>query len=330
MTSDNPSTHQVLASSQTVGGVRLTWDNVPERVRAAVDARLGSPITSAYSQPGGFSPGAAARVRTEDGQRAFIKALGPEINPDSPVVHRREARVVAAFPPDVPAPRFLWSYDEGEGGWIVLAFEDIEGHIPALPWKDDELDLVIGALGKLATTLTPSPVPVEVVGCASQDSVFTTGYWKQLREEQPKGLDEWSARHLYALAEIEADAPSAVAGDTLLHLDIRADNILVTGDEVLFADWAHTRTGAAWVEMICFAPSVTMQGGPSPEILLSRYPAAMDADPRDITTVIVAVAGYFTRQSFQPAPPGLPTLREFQAAQGIVARQWVAERTGWE
>jgi hypothetical protein len=35
------------------------------------------------------------------------------------------------------------------------------------------------------------------------------------------------------------------------------------------------------------------------------------------------------RQSRQPHPPGLPTLREFQAAQGRTALAWLKIRTGW-
>jgi hypothetical protein len=44
---------------------------------------------------------------------------------------------------------------------------------------------------------------------------------------------------------------------------------------------------------------------------------------------LAAVAGFFTHRAPEPPPPGLPTVRAFQAAQGIVARGWVAQRTGW-
>jgi hypothetical protein len=40
------------------------------------------------------------------------------------------------------------------------------------------------------------------------------------------------------------------------------------------------------------------------------------------------VAGFFTRQALLPPPPGLPTLRAFQRAQGEVARAWLARRAG--
>jgi hypothetical protein len=86
--------------------------------------------------------------------------------------------------------------------------------------------------------------------------------------------------------------------------------------------------GAAWVDVVFFAPSVTMQGGPPPEEVIVRHPAIRRADPTSVTAAIVATAGFFTHRSVQPPPPGLPTVRAFQAAQGVVARNWVALRSG--
>ena len=64
-------------------------------------------------------------------------------------------------------------------------------------------------------------------------------------EERPAGLDGWSERNLAALAALEAEAPAAAAGDTLLHLDLRADNLLLTPERVLVVDWPHARVGAS-------------------------------------------------------------------------------------
>lgn len=50
-------------------GLRLDWSEVPRRVRAAVEDRLGSAVVRAESQLAGFSPGVAARLRTESGRR---------------------------------------------------------------------------------------------------------------------------------------------------------------------------------------------------------------------------------------------------------------------
>jgi hypothetical protein len=94
-------------------------------------------------------------------------------------------------------------------------------------------------------------------------------------------------------------------------------------------DWPHARVGASWVEAVFFAPSVTMQGDPPPEELVAQHPYGRQADSDALSAVVAAVAGFFTREGLQPAPPGLPTLRPFQASQGEVSRGWLARRTGW-
>ena len=310
-------------------GVRPSWEEVPGRVRAAIEAWLDDRVTVAESAPGGFSPGLAARLQTRDGRRVFVKAVGPEPNPDSSAMHRREIEVVRMLPPEAPVPRLLWSYDEGEEGWVVLVFEDVEGRSPAEPWRPEELDRSLGALAALAGLLTPSPLPRTTVGGVDGWSIIAGGHWRKLVEERPARLDGWSLRHLDRLAELEAGAPEAAAGDTLLHLDLRADNLILTPDRVVVVDWPHARVGAPWVDLLFFAPSVAMQGGPPPEELLSRYPPARHAAPDAITAGVCAIAGFFVGEGLRPAPPGLPTLRAFQIAQGEVARSWLSRRTGW-
>jgi len=311
-------------------GVRPGWEEVPGRVRATIEEWLEDKVVVAESTKGGFSPGLAARLRTRDGRRVFVKAVGPEPNPDSPAMHRREVEIVRALPSGTPVPRLLWSYDEGEEGWVVLAFEDVDGRSPAEPWQPEELDRSLEALAALAELFTPSPLPQTTVGSVGGWPIVAGRHWRKLAEERPALLDGWSLRHLDRLAGLEEAAPEAAAGETLLHLDLRADNLLLTPDRVVVVDWPHARVGVPWVDLLFFAPSVAMQGGPPPEELLSRYPPARHADPAAITAVVCAIAGFFIGEGLQPAPPGLPTLRAFQAAQGEVARSWLARRSGWK
>ncbi|HEX2032758.1 MAG TPA: aminoglycoside phosphotransferase family protein [Chloroflexota bacterium] len=313
-------------------GQRLEWEQLPPALRATVEARLGARIVAAITQPSGFSPGVAVRLRLANGQRAFVKAVGPWPNPHAAGAHRREAAIVAALPPAVPVPRLLWSHDEGEGGWVVLAFEEVDGRHPAQPWRADELQRVLTTLQELATQLTPAPARGAAWRPAAEWYVVQHPSWRLLRDEwsaHAGQLDAWSTRHLDALVDLAAQAPAAVTGETLLHLDVRADNLLLTPERVLLVDWPHARVGAAWVDVVFFASSVAMQGGPSPQQLLASYPPAAEADPQAVTAVVSAIAGFFTLEARLPPPPGLPTLRQFQAAQSAVARCWLAERTGW-
>ena len=319
------------SSNPPAEGVRPAWSTLPDTVCSALESWLGSTVEAAESQAGGFSPGIAARIRTAGGARYFVKGVGPLPNPDSPGMHRREAQIVAAMPDGVAVPRLLWSHDGEESGWVVLAFQDIEGRHPHMPWRMDDLDRVIDGLARLADSLTPSPLPVSLAGSARRAFQRGINGWRQLAEGPPSYLDRldaWSRRNLHGLVELEEQAPEAVDGDTLLHLDVRADNILLADNIVWLFDWASACVGAPWVDAIGFAPSVAMQGGPPPEQVIARHPAARSADPASITAAVAAVAGYFTHRALQPPAPGLPTLREFQAAQGTVAREWIAQRAG--
>ena len=310
-------------------GVRLDWTEMPLRIRGEIERWRGGAVVGAVTQPTGFTPGVAARLTTDGGRRVFVKAAGPEPNAETPKAHRREASIVAALPCDAPVPRLLWSYDEGEGGWVALVFEDVDGRHPTQPWRIDELHRVVAAMEDLSMLLTPTPLPAAMVGTAGY--IFTTRGWRQLRDEWPSRLDyvdEWSRRHMKTLIAIEETVDGALEGDTLLNNDIRADNILLTPKHAWFVDWPHASVGPPWLDVVAFAPSVSMQGGPPPEEVISGHYSSRTADSDATTAAVVTLAGYFTHRAVQPPPPGLPTVRAFQNAQGVVTRKWVAQRTG--
>jgi hypothetical protein len=302
-------------------GARVPWEAVPESVRRAVESDLGSRVVEATTQPGGFSPGCAARLRLDDGRSVFVKAVGSEPNPDSPGFHRREAQVAAALPPETPAPKFLVAHDDGD--WVALVFEDVEGHEPEMPWRRDELDRVLVALTDLSRALTPAPIDAPPL--TERYSELFQG-WRLLQAEAPEGLDHWAAGRVGALAELEARWEEASTGETLLHADIRADNILLTDDRIVFVDWPHVSLGAPWVDLLAFLPSVAMQGGPKPWELFDDHPLARDARNEDVDAVLAALSGFFVQRATLPPPPGLPTLREFQRAQGAESLAWLRRR----
>jgi Phosphotransferase enzyme family len=307
-------------------GSRLPWSAIPAPLRAAVERRLGGRVVTAITQPGGFSPGVAARLRLDDGRRAFVKAVG-DINPDSPGIHRAEAGIAAALPPGTPAPRLLGCIDAD--GWVILMLEDIEGRTPAIPWRPAELDRVLAAMTELAAALTPAPI--EAPAIAGRFRSLGRG-WRELADSGAAGvagLDPWAAAHLDELVALESGWDAAASGKSLVHADIRADNIILTPERVVFVDWPWAALAAPWFDLVVMLPSVAMQGGPQPEEILAGHPVTRGADPAAITAVVGALAGMFVWLAGRPDPPGLPTLRAFQRAQGELALAWVRQRTGW-
>lgn len=299
-------------------GERLAWEGLPGEVRAAIEQRLGSPVARAATRPGGFSPGLAAKLELEDGRRVFAKAVGPEPNPDSPELHRREITIAAALPPETPAPRFFFSVEHE--GWVALVFEEVDGHEPQLPWHRDELARVLDALTDLAEALTPPPLELPPAGEAFDELLHG---WRMLAAEGASGIDPWAAEHLDELAELEPRWGDAAAGGTLVHGDVRADNILLTAERVVFVDWPHACVGAAWLDLLLLLPSVAMQGGPPPWQVFEAHRLGRDAPSDAVIPVVAALAGFFVHRSTLPPPPGLSTLREFQRGQGIEALAWL-------
>jgi aminoglycoside phosphotransferase (APT) family kinase protein len=116
-------------------------------------------------------------------------------------------------------------------------------------------------------------------------------------------------------------------GDTLVHGDLRADNLLLGPEgSVAFVDWAWAVRGADWVDPVLFALDASAQGGVDPEWLVGRSPLVAAADPREVTDLVLATAGMYARSMRNPPPRGLPTLRAFQRAFHAAALAWGARR----
>jgi aminoglycoside phosphotransferase (APT) family kinase protein len=300
-------------------GVRIGWRDLPAHVRAAVEDTLGSPVVAAESQSGGFSPGTADRVVTASGDRAFVKAVSPAQNPRSVEMARAEARITAVLPPAAPTPALLGTYDDGD--WMVLVLEDVPGRHPRTPWVADEIDAAVRALRKLAATLTPAP-PAGLPRAADQLADDLAG-WAEIAADPPPGLDPWAAAHSDALVAAADRGRDAIAhGDTLVHCDIRADNLLVRPDgEIIVVDWPAAGVGPAWLDTVLLAINVIVHGGDGDRALAG-------VDPGHAVDVIAGVTGYFLNQARRPDPPGLPTVRAFQRAQGLAMLPWLRGRMG--
>jgi hypothetical protein len=147
------------------------------------------------------------------------------------------------------------------------------------------------------------------------------------REALVDRLDPWSRRHLDALVALEADWPDATTGDAFVHGDERTDNVVLTSDGGVVVDWPSAGVGPPWLDLVGMLPSFHLDGAPPPADVFAAHPVGRAAPPDRVDCFVAALCGYFTRQSLLPPPPGLPTVRSFQAAQGVVMRAWLADRT---
>ncbi|TDE95986.1 aminoglycoside phosphotransferase family protein [Occultella glacieicola] len=301
---------------------RLAWAGLPDGVRSLIAERTGE-VVAAHSHEGGYSPGMAATLVTADGERVFVKAVATSFHERSAELYRQEAAVAAVLPERVPTPRWRWTLDEGD--WVAVGFDAADGSGPSTPWRTDDLRETLELLDALGRIEAPR---TDLIGPMSSGHAFEE--WHRILESgrAPSGWDPWVAANLESLADRADGWREAVAGDALVHGDIRSDNLVRAGGRMLVVDWPYAASGAPWVDLVLMLPSIGLEGGGDPEEIWRAHPLSVGADPDAVTALVAAVTGFFVHGSLQEPPPGIPHLRTFQRAQGEVALAWLRARLG--
>jgi aminoglycoside phosphotransferase (APT) family kinase protein len=303
---------------------RLEWLHLPPGIRDLVSARCGSPVVDAISQGAGFTPGFASVLVCADGSRHFVKAASLRAQRMFAEAYREEARKVAALPADAPAPRLQWLHDADD--WVVLGFEYVESRAPRRPWRAADLDACLAMTEQLAAVLTPAPAELGDDTFASELAGWPA-YWDRLRVDPPD-LPGF-AEHVDEAAALAARFADVTTGETLVHTDIRDDNLLLATDgRVLLCDWNWPVVGAAWLDTVLLL--IGPRGdGLDVDAVLAAAPLTRDVPAESVDIVIALVTGYFVVSAAQPTPPTSPYIRDAQWWQGEVCWRWLAERRGW-
>jgi hypothetical protein len=302
---------------------RISWTDLPVRVQAGIEQILGAPVVEATGQRGGFSPGTADRVRAAGGRRAFVKAVSQQLNEHSPAIHRKESAITAALPDSLPAPSLIGTYDDGD--WVALVLADVDGRHPHVPWLAGEILLVLDALLEIAQT----PVPTGLEHLPRLEEGLNDAFrgWSRVRADPPQDCDPWILENLDALEELAVLGLKDLAGRSLVHTDIRADNILITGDGAVLVDWPWASIGSAWMDALTVLVNVRVfDHSYDVDAVLQSHEAFASSNADSVNRVLAGLAAYFVDTARQPPPPGLPTVRSFQRQQGHAVIGWLRER----
>ncbi|MFJ3385694.1 MULTISPECIES: hypothetical protein [unclassified Curtobacterium] len=309
---------------------RTTWTDVPGAVRTRVEAVLGSPVVAAVSQPGGYSPGGADRVTTADGTRAFVKTLSRSRNADGYGFHEREARVVSALPPTVRAPRLRAALTTSVDGddWIALVLDDVDGQHPGAARDGSDVTAVLDALDTLpVATGTLADLPRIAADLADDfaawDRMLASG-------TLPAVVPEDVGAHAGRMAIAARAGAAAVDGAHLAHLDCRADNLLLDADGLVWVvDWPWAGVGAHWLDALTYLLDALVRGEDvDVERHLATHAVFAGVPSESVDAVLAGLAGMFLEKAAQPAPPNMPTIRDFQRTEGVAAARWLLRRWG--
>jgi hypothetical protein len=274
-------------------------------LKSRVESLLGAPVVSSDTAVGGFSPATRERVVLADGQRAFVKAA---TGPRTAGWLRDEWRVygplTAAWLPSVLA------WDEE---WPLLILEDLGGCERAPPWTPDAVAATLRSFSEMGEVEPPPGLP-RLDGSKFRGWAQTQG---ELEGLCGLGLctEHWARTAVPRL--VEAEEAADFSGESLLHLDVRGDNLFLREGRAVLVDWNWAEIGNPAVDRAFWAPSLQLDGGPEPEHVVGHEPE-----------LAAAVAGFFAWHSAQPVELASPPIRAFQLAQLRLALPWAARALG--
>ncbi|MER8009679.1 aminoglycoside phosphotransferase [Streptomyces sp. NPDC094149] len=188
--------------------LRRHFHDLPIEARQAIADKAGT-VLAARTAGGGLNSGIAAFIDTADGQ-VFVKGI-PTDHPQAPA-QRREAAIAPHLPRS--CPRLYWHIETA--GWDLLGYEVLQGrHANYTPGSKD-LPLITAALEELQTITAPADLAIKSA------------------EQRWAAYAPPGTAHLFA-------------GDTLLHTDLAAHNVLID-QRAHIIDWAWPTRGAAWID----------------------------------------------------------------------------------
>jgi hypothetical protein len=257
---------------------------------------------------GGWSVARRGIFVLEGGQSVFAK-MGAEADTAAAISSECAVYPLLAGP---FVPRLLGADPDVP----ILIIEDLSAAEWPPPWTPQRLAGLHDLFGQLAATVADPRLP------ALASRLGEWGAWESV-EADPAPLVgaavvdlPWLERHLPAL--LHAQRRAGTAGDRLLHLDVRSDNLCFRDGHALLVDWNHAVRGDPRWDRLLMLQNVELEGGPA------AAEQAPDADPG----IVAWLAGFFAARVGLPPPQGAPRVRGFQLAQLEVVLPWCCRLLG--
>jgi hypothetical protein len=253
----------------------------------------------------GYSVNEHWTVGFADGSRAFLKLAS--VDP-SPQWVRDEQHVFECV--DGPFMPRLLGFDDGDRPLLILEDMLPEARWPP-PWQPGDVDAVVATLSEVSSASVEGELPL-----LAEDSMVG---WREVAEDPAPFLSlrivsaAWLERCLPVL--LEAADSALLDGASLVHCDVRSDNLCLRDGRAVLLDWNHACIGNPAFDVAFWLPSLRLEGGPDPATF-------------GVDEMAVFVAGFFAAQAGLPAPEGAPRVRSFQRAQLEVALPWASSTLG--
>jgi hypothetical protein len=244
---------------------------------------------------------------TPGGRSAFVKIGATALTADwTRVEYANYGSIRGWFLPEV------LGFDDDEAR-PVLALEDLSACQWPPPWDDRRVAAVLEAFSAISRTPPPDHMQREVPDGGAD--------WRTVADDPAPFLGlglcsaTWLETALPRLVDASAGAP--VAGDALVHLDVRSDNVCFRDGKAIVIDWNHARLANPDLDIAFWLPSLASEGGPLPDTILPDAPG-----------LAAWVAGFFCSRAGGDPLPEAPHVRPLQLAQSRTALPWAARALG--
>ncbi len=284
-----------------------------DNVRRALKRLRAEPAGWGAVTTAGHTPARRWVVTLEDGRTAFVKVATDDLTA-SWIRDEHLAYSMLRGAPFMPA--YVGFYDDGARP--VLAVEDLSSATWPPPWAPELVRSVLACLERVAATPAPDGLPL-----AADDHLGLREGWPEVEREPAPFLalglcsGRWLSAALPVLIQASLTAP--LEGASLLHFDVRSDNLCFRPDgSAVLIDWNWTSVGNPWLDVAGWLPSLHAEGGPAPAEVAPGVPAELAA----------VVAGYFCAHAGRPPIPTAPGVRPIQLRQARTALPWAARALG--
>ncbi|MGH2478776.1 MAG: phosphotransferase [Ktedonobacteraceae bacterium] len=321
--------------SRTGVEAKIPWQQVPRVVRQQVDLALGASVTRATRIWGGYAPTPTYRLLLADGRRAFFKGTCRDSNAFmkralllEERVYRDLADVLSTWIPQLYA---TFRYDD----WHALILEDL-GPQSVPPWTAEKTRAITHALAAFHQSSLGAQPPAWL---PLPDEDLAQENWQQMAQESlefqniaalagkeaPQAL-QWFRQITPTIEHMMQQSVLKEGAYAILHGDLRSDNLRLRQGQLYLFDWPSISIGRPEWDIVAFAQTVAVEGGPAPEQVMAWYGEQFPSDPQAIECALAWWLTFFARRAWQAEVPGLPRLRRFQRQQLAVLAYWSARQ----
>lgn len=288
--------------------LRMTNENMPRReLISRIEKLVGAKVESYRRVEGGYTP--ALRLLCRTAHVDFFVKVG--VTPSTSKNLYREIRVYNCLSGDFMPRLVAWEHHESEP---VLIIEDLSMHHWPPPWDERQIELTLAQINALHNTSAALETFAEVHGT-------DVGNWKSVADDPEPFLSlkvadaRWLESALPDLIRHQENCPTA--GDSLIHWDLRSDNICLTEKQAKFIDWNGACLSNPRLDLGFWLPSLAYEAGLKPETILPDAPE-----------VAAWVSGFFAARAGLPKIVDAPRVRTVQRQQLATALPWAVRALG--